>query len=163
MGKHKEVLEKICDWNSLAQKVQNWQEQGDKVVFTNGCFDLLHKGHVDYLARAADLGNRLVVGLNTDASVSAIKGPSRPIQDENSRMQILASLGFVDAVTLFGEDTPYDLIACVKPDILVKGSDYQPENIVGFDIVTARGGKVMTLDFVPGYSTSAIEKKIKSS
>lgn len=163
MEKHRQVLEKICDWDSLAKKVRKWQENGEKVVFTNGCFDLLHKGHVDYLARAADLGNRLVIGLNTDVSVSGLKGPSRPIQDENSRLQILASLGFVDAVTLFGEETPYELIARVQPDILVKGSDYQPENIVGFDIVTKRGGEVKTLDFVPGYSTSAIEKKIKST
>jgi rfaE bifunctional protein nucleotidyltransferase chain/domain len=105
----------------------------------------------------------LVIGVNTDASVSKLKGPHRPIQDEQSRMQILASLGFVDAVILFDEDTPYNLIQMVQPDVLVKGSDYKPEDIVGYDIVTAKGGSVKTIDFIPGYSTSLIEKKIKTT
>ena len=140
-------------------KHQNAQDK--KIVFTNGCFDLLHRGHVDYLAKAADLGDVLILGLNTDASVSKLKGPQRPIQDEQSRLHIIASLGFVDAVVLFDEETPLDLIDLVQPDVLVKGSDYKPEAIVGFDIVKLKGGKIQTIDFIPGYSTSLIEKKIK--
>jgi rfaE bifunctional protein nucleotidyltransferase chain/domain len=122
---------------------------------------LVHKGHIDYLNRAADLGDVLVMGLNTDASVSKLKGPHRPIQDEQSRLLIMAALQCVSAVVLFNEETPYDLIKLVQPDVLVKGSDYQPQNIVGYDIVTAKGGMVKTIDFLPGYSTSAIEKRIK--
>jgi rfaE bifunctional protein nucleotidyltransferase chain/domain len=148
---------------TLAQQVQTWQNSGQKVVFTNGCFDLLHRGHVDYLAKAADCGQKLVIGVNTDASVSKLKGPNRPIQDEQSRLQILASLQCVDAVILFDEETPYDLIKALQPNVLVKGSDYQPENIVGYDVVTAKGGEVKTIDFIPGFSTSAIERKIKNS
>ena len=131
-----------------------------KVVFTNGCFDLVHQGHIDYLSKARDLGDMLVVGLNTDASVRRLKGPRRPINDEHSRALLLASMVFVDYVVLFDEDTPYELIRAVQPDVLVKGSDYKPEDIVGYDIVTAKGGKVETLDFLPGFSTTAIECKI---
>ncbi|MFN4083452.1 MAG: D-glycero-beta-D-manno-heptose 1-phosphate adenylyltransferase [Bacteroidia bacterium] len=157
------VQEKICNsTNELLQKVKSWKSQNQKIVFTNGCFDLLHRGHVDYLAKAADLGDKLIVALNTDKSVSGLKGSHRPIQDEQSRMQIMASLGFVDAVVLFDEPTPYELIKNIVPDILVKGSDYKPEDIVGYDVVTQHGGKVVTLDFLPGYSTSIIEKRIKN-
>lgn len=163
MSKHKQVLEKIFTWETLPNKIAEWAASRKKVVFTNGCFDILHKGHVDYLAKAADLGEKLVVGINTDASVSKLKGVHRPIQDESSRLQIVASLGFVDAVILFEEPTPYRLIGLVQPDVLVKGSDYQPENIVGYDIVKAKGGEVKTIDFIAGYSTSAIENKIKLS
>ena len=131
-----------------------------KVVFTNGCFDLVHQGHIDYLSKARDLGDMLVVGLNTDASVRRLKGPRRPINDQYSRALFLASMMFVDYVVLFDEDTPYELIKAVQPDVLVKGSDYKPEDIVGYDIVTAKGGKVETLDFLPGFSTTAIERKI---
>ena len=138
-----------------------WQFQGKKIVFTNGCFDILHLGHIDYLSKAKDLGDLLVIGLNTDASVSRLKGENRPIQDEVSRAMVLASLGFVDAVVFFGEDTPYNLIKTTQPDILVKGADYKPEDIVGYDIVTKKGGKVVTISFLPGYSTSAIESKIR--
>lgn len=163
--KHQEqVNDKICNGaDALKKKIAQWHEQSEKIVFTNGCFDLLHRGHVDYLAKAADLGTRLVIGVNTDASVSKIKGEHRPIQDEQSRLHILASLGFVDAVVLFDEETPYNLIQQVQPDVLVKGADYKPENIVGYDIVKAKGGEIKTLDFIPGYSTSLIEKKIKNS
>ena len=158
------IAEKICqNHDVLKTKLAKWNEEGKQIVFTNGCFDLLHRGHVDYLAKAADLGDVLVIGVNTDASVSKLKGLHRPIQDEQSRMQILASLGFVDAVILFDEDTPYNLIQMVQPDVLVKGSDYKPEDIVGYDIVTAKGGSVKTIDFIPGYSTSLIEKKIKTT
>lgn len=137
-----------------------WQFQGKRIVFTNGCFDILHLGHIDYLSKAKDLGDQLVIGLNTDLSVSKLKGKNRPIQDEVSRAFILASLSFVDAVVYFGEDTPYNLIKTTQPDILVKGADYKPEDIVGYDIVKNKGGEVITIDFLPGYSTSAIESKI---
>lgn len=157
---HNSIMNKVCsNQQAILQKIADWKDQ--KVVFTNGCFDILHRGHVDYLAKAADLGDKLVIGVNTDASVSKLKGPHRPIQDEQSRLQILASLAFVDAVILFNEDNPYELIKCIQPDVLVKGSDYQPENIVGYDIVTAKGGEVKTIDFIPGFSTSLIEQKIK--
>jgi rfaE bifunctional protein nucleotidyltransferase chain/domain len=134
--------------------------QGKKIVFTNGCFDILHLGHIDYLSKAADLGDMLIIGLNSDLSVSSIKGKNRPLQDEISRATVLASLGFVDVVVLFGEDTPYELINVVQPDILVKGADYKPEEIVGYDIVKKKGGEIATLSFLEGYSTTAIEKRI---
>ncbi len=145
----------------LQQQVQAWRKAGERVVFTNGCFDILHYGHVDYLARAAGLGDRLVVGLNSDASVSRLKGAHRPIQDEQSRLHVMAALGFVDAVTLFEEDTPLELIRLLMPDVLVKGGDWRPEQIVGADLVLAAGGEVHSLPFIEGYSTTAIENKIK--
>jgi rfaE bifunctional protein nucleotidyltransferase chain/domain len=147
---------------SLAQ-IENWRSQGQKIVFTNGCFDILHLGHVDYLEKAAGLGDRLIIGLNTDDSVSRFKGPERPIQDQNSRARILSSLQFVDMVVLFNEDTPLELISKLIPDILVKGSDYLAENIVGAEVVKKHGGEVKTIDFVSGYSTSRIIEKIKKS
>ncbi len=137
-----------------------WKFQDKKIVFTNGCFDILHLGHIDYLSAASELGDLLVIGLNTDQSVSKIKGSTRPIQDEISRAFVLASLGFVDAVVFFGEDTPYNLIKTIQPDILVKGADYKPEDIVGYDIVKNKGGEIVTIEFLEGYSTTAIEKKI---
>lgn len=137
-------------------------ENNSKVVFTNGCFDILHRGHIEYLSKAADLGDMLVIGLNTDDSVSRLKGSHRPLQDEGSRAYTMAALSFVDYVVYFNEDTPYELIKSIQPDILVKGADYKVEDIVGYDIVTAKGGKVETIEFVPGYSTSAIEAKIKA-
>jgi len=134
-----------------------------KIVFTNGVFDLLHRGHVDYLSRAADLGDVLIVGLNTDRSVKRLgKGDARPIQDEKTRAILLAAMRFVDYVVLFDEETPYDLIEKIKPDVLVKGGDYKIEEIVGADLVLARNGEVKTLDFLPGFSTTNIEKKIKN-
>lgn len=140
-----------------------WKYMGLKTVFTNGCFDIIHFGHIDYLARAASLGGKLVIGLNTDASVSKLKGPNRPVQDEKSRALILAALQFVDAVILFDEETPKELISFLIPDILVKGSDYSIDQIVGADVVLNNGGRVETMDFVPGYSTSKIIEKIKTT
>lgn len=164
MSKHSSVRTKIMETQqALQSQLDLWRREKQTIVFTNGCFDILHRGHVDYLSKAADLGNKLIIGVNTDASVSKLKGPHRPIQDQESRMLILASLAFVDAVILFDEPTPYELIKLVQPDILVKGSDYQVENIVGYDIVQAKGGKIKTIDFIPGYSTSAIESKIKAN
>ncbi|HCT70791.1 MAG TPA: D-glycero-beta-D-manno-heptose 1-phosphate adenylyltransferase, partial [Bacteroidales bacterium] len=122
---------------------------------------IIHLGHIDYLAKAAGLGNKLIIGLNTDASTRRLKGPHRPINDENARAMIIASFSFVDAVVLFDEDTPYNLISAIQPDILVKGADYRAEDIAGYDIVKAKGGKVETLEYLPGYSTSLIEKRIR--
>jgi len=136
-----------------------WRAAGRRIVFTNGCFDLLHLGHVDYLERARHLGGALVVGLNTDASVGGLK-PGRPIQDEQARARILAALAFVDAVVLFGEPTPLALIELVQPDVLVKGDDYALDGIVGHELVLQRGGAVRTVPLVPGYSTSRIIEKI---
>jgi rfaE bifunctional protein nucleotidyltransferase chain/domain len=139
-----------------------WRFHEQKIVFTNGCFDILHQGHVDYLAKAADFGDIMIVGLNTDESVRRIKGDGRPVQDEVSRALLLASLRFVDAVVFFNEDTPYELIKTVQPDTLVKGSDYKAEDIVGYDIVKHKGGDVVTIDFLEGYSTTSVISRIKS-
>jgi len=134
-----------------------------KIVFTNGCFDIIHRGHIDYLSKAKDHGDILIIGLNTDNSVKRLKGENRPVNDEYARAIILASLHFVDAVVLFDEDTPYKLIKSIKPDVLIKGSDYLIEDIVGADIVTKNGGSVITLEYLPGYSTTKIIDKLKSS
>lgn len=154
---------KISTLEALSDLRKSWAANGETVVFTNGCFDILHRGHVDYLNKAAALGTKLIVAVNSDKSISTIKSANRPIQDENSRSEIIAALGCVDAVVIFGEDTPYNLIKELVPDILVKGADYKPEEIVGYDIVTGIGGRVLTIDFLPGYSTSLIEKKIRES
>jgi D-glycero-beta-D-manno-heptose 1-phosphate adenylyltransferase len=156
-----EIQQKIVPLAMIQACIGRWRSAGDRIVFTNGCFDLIHRGHMDYLARAAGLGNRLVIGLNTDRSVSRLKGASRPFLDEASRSMILASFVFTDAVVLFDEDTPLNLIKAVNPDVLVKGDDYAPESIVGYDIVTERGGVVTTIAYLPGYSTSLIVEKIK--
>ena len=162
MSHHQNIINKIHTWDSLSEQVKKWHAASEKIVFSNGCFDLIHRGHIDYLAKAADMGTKLVLGLNTDASVSKLKGPHRPIQDEQSRQFILSALAFVDAVTLFDDETPYELIKLVQPDVLVKGSDYKPENIVGYDVVMAKDGEVKTIDYIEGYSTSGIETKIKN-
>jgi rfaE bifunctional protein nucleotidyltransferase chain/domain len=141
--------------------LQAWKDRQMTIVFTNGCFDILHRGHADYLARAASLGDMLVIGLNTDKSVQRLKGNSRPITDEYSRAFLLASFMFVDAVVLFDEDTPLELIRFIQPNVLVKGSDYDKKDIVGADIVEANGGRIVTIDFVPGFSTSSIINKMK--
>ena len=147
---------------ALLHQVALWNFFSKKIVFTNGCFDILHLGHIDYLCKAADLGDVLIVGLNSQNSVSRIKGPNRPINDERQRSMVVASLHFVDNVILFDEDTPYELIKLVQPDVLVKGADYKPEDIVGGDIVRSKGGKILTLDYLPGYSTTLIEQKIRN-
>lgn len=144
-----------------AQWAAHHRLHGKKVVFTNGCFDLLHLGHVQYLNEAADLGNVLLVGLNTDRSVSALKGPERPLQSEQSRAHIMSSLRCVDAVVLFDEDTPLELIKAVKPDYLVKGGDYQIENIVGYSEVKSWAGQVVTIPFLEGFSTTSIVEKAR--
>ena len=163
MEKLELIRSKILSPTELPEKLACWKFKEKNIVFTNGCFDIIHQGHIDYLSKARDLGDVLIVGLNTDASVKRLKGNHRPINDEQSRALILASFLFVDAVILFDEDTPYELIKTVQPDILVKGSDYKAEDIVGYDVVSAKGGVVKTLDFLPGFSASGIEQKIKEN
>lgn len=150
----------LLDRSELENILSVWKFKDQKVVFTNGCFDIIHRGHVEYLAQAASLGDQLVIGLNTDASVKRLKGSSRPVQNENTRALVLASFSFVSKVILFDEDTPYELIKIIQPGILVKGGDYKPEEIVGNDIVKGYGGEVVTIDLVEGYSTSSIISKI---
>ena len=154
------IKNKLLSREALEMKLAEWRSAGKTIVFTNGCFDILHRGHVEYLAQAADLGDKLIVGLNTDASVKRLKGESRPVNDEKSRALLLSALQFVDVVVFFDEDTPYELIKQLQPDILVKGNDYKPEEIIGYDIVTAKGGKVLTIDLVEGFSTTNIIKRL---
>lgn len=161
MSALKKITSKIKSVEELLDNLSHCRSEGRQIVFTNGCFDILHHGHVEYLAKASDLGDYLVVGLNTDASVRRLKGESRPINDAFSRAFLLSALQFVDAVVYFDEDTPYELIKIVQPDVLVKGSDYAPESIVGYDIVTERGGKVVTIDLVEGFSTTSIISKLQ--
>ena len=160
--KHLEkIYDKILNKESLEEKLNLWRKEGKTIVFSNGCFDILHRGHVEYLSKAADLGDVLIIGLNTDASVKRIKGPSRPVNDEKARAVVLAALEFVDAIMFFDEDTPYNLIKNVQPDVLVKGKDYKAEDIVGYDIVTNKGGKVETIELVEGFSTTNTINKMK--
>lgn len=158
-----EVLQSkiITDPVVLDRLIAVWKFKENKIVFTNGCFDLIHRGHVEYLAKASVLGDVLVVGLNTDASVRSIKGKTRPLQDEYTRALILAAMRFIDYVVLFDEDTPENLIRKIQPDVLVKGGDYKPSEIVGSDIVTAKGGKVVTIELVENFSTTKLIKKIR--
>ena len=151
---------KIHNYDSIARQAEAWRAESKRIVFTNGCFDLLHYGHLHYLAEASDLADRLVIGLNSGASVSRLKGPHRPINDEATRLHALAAMEFVAAVVIFEEDTPLRLIELVLPNVLVKGGDWKPEQIVGSDLVLARGGRVLSLPFVDGYSTTSIEQKI---
>lgn len=156
MTKHK-----IWTWDEAKSHISQFRAEGKKMVFTNGCFDILHAGHVHYLEAAAELGDGLLVALNTDESVQRLeKSPARPLQSETSRSLVMAALGFVTGVVLFNQDTPKEIIEYITPQILVKGADYSIENIVGADWVLQHGGEVKTLDFLPGYSTTQIEKKI---
>lgn len=148
-------------WKKVRKQIQIWQRDGKKVVFTNGCFDILHVGHIRYLKGARELGDFLVVGLNSDDSVKRLKGESRPYQTENERAEILKALRFVDLVVLFSQDTPLEIITFLKPDILIKGGDYRIETIVGAQEVFSWGGKVLTLPFIPEKSTSNIILKIE--
>jgi rfaE bifunctional protein nucleotidyltransferase chain/domain len=154
---------KISSLEELKNKVNAWKQAGEEVVFTNGCFDIIHRGHIEVLARTADLGGKFIVGLNSDSSIQKLKGESRPIIDEQSRAILLASLSFVDAVVLFSEDTPINLISTLKPDVLAKGGDYEIEAIVGHEIVQNNGGEVILVPFVDGFSSTTIIDKIKKS
>lgn len=163
MSFHSLLKDKIITAEKLTALLFKLKNEGKKIVFTNGCFDILHPGHVDYLSQARDLGDFLVLGLNTDSSVKKLnKAPNRPINNEHSRAAVLAGLACIDAIVFFEEETPYELIKSVKPDVLVKGNDYAVEKIVGFDIVTGNGGKVVTIPFLEGYSTTGLINKILS-
>lgn len=159
----KSLQAKIRTRSQAAILVQEWKQAGEKVVFSNGCFDVLHVGHVEYLAQAAQCGDRLIIGVNSDDSVKRLKGETRPINPQSARLMMLAALGFVDAVVLFEEDTPQTLIDDLIPNVLVKGNDYRPEEIVGYDTVTKHGGEVKTIALTPGFSTTNIIEKIKAN
>ena len=165
----KSIQSKIFELEDLITKVSSWKENGEKVVFTNGVFDLLHRGHIAYLEEAASLGTKFVIAVNADKSVKTLsKGPARPIKDEKSRAIILAAMSFVDAVLIFGDSTPKKVIDLLVPQVLVKGGDYNPqekdvsskEYIVGRDTVVSNGGEVKVIPFLKGFSTTALEKKI---
>jgi rfaE bifunctional protein nucleotidyltransferase chain/domain len=156
------LVTKIQNLDTLKSTLKGWKAEGSKVVFTNGVFDLLHIGHITYMAKAAELGDKLIIGLNSDSSVKRIKGEDRPVNDQNSRALLLAALFFVDAIVVFEEDTPHQLITGLLPDILVKGADYAIENIIGGKEVIANGGEVKTIDFVDGYSSTSIIQKIRN-
>jgi D-beta-D-heptose 7-phosphate kinase/D-beta-D-heptose 1-phosphate adenosyltransferase len=158
----KDTSAKVIDRPDAARWVREIQTQGQRVVFTNGCFDLLHVGHVQYLEAARALGDALIVAVNTDASVKRLgKGAGRPLNPEADRARLLAALACVDRVVFFGEDTPREIIAELLPDVLVKGGDYAPQEIAGRQTVLARGGRVVVIPFVPGYSTTALIAKIR--
>lgn len=162
MKHQQKILSKIIEGKALFAKLEQWHKENRRIVFTNGCFDLVHRGHVEYLSAAADLGDVLIIGLNSDDSVSRLKGPHRPILDETSRSILLAALECVDAVVLFEEDTPLRLIREIQPDVLVKGGDYTEATIVGADVVKAKGGSIHCIPLTPDCSTSRIEAKIKN-
>lgn len=150
----------LYDWDLIPSIVKPWIDRGERTVFTNGCFDIIHRGHIELLSQAASLGDHLVIGLNSDASVKRLKGPSRPVQDEASRALILAAFGFTSLVIIFSGDTPLELIELLKPRVLVKGGDYKAEEIVGYEQVIKNNGAVHIIPFIEGYSTSGIVKKL---
>lgn len=150
------------DFSSFEKTLKQWKSDNETIVFTNGCFDIIHYGHLDSLLNSARMGTKLIVGLNSDGSVEKLKGKNRPVFDVKSRASMLAAFLFVDAVIVFEEETPENLIAGIIPDILVKGKEYQIHEIAGYKTVFDHGGKVITLDLVPGVSTSEIVEKIKS-
>jgi len=152
----------VFDWAVLDEHLAQWRKQGLRIGFTNGCFDLLHPGHVRLLAGARAACDRLVVGLNGDASVTRLKGAGRPVQPVQARAEVLAALEAVDLVAVFDQDTPERLLARVKPTVLVKGSDYTREQVVGRDLVEALGGEVILIDLVPGYSTTAMVERSRN-
>lgn len=160
MLKQELIERKIVEIEKLKPFLNIWRFMSRKIVFTNGCFDLMHLGHIDYLSKASDMGDVLLVGVNTDSSVQRLKGKTRPIQDEKTRTHVLASLFFVDGVVLFDEATPLSLIKIIQPNVLVKGADWKKEDIVGYDEVKAYGGEVETISYLEGFSTTGIEQKI---
>lgn len=163
MSKPLAIQHKIMDLHALVQQISVWRFSNRKIVFTNGCFDVLHKGHAHVLNTASNLAYNaaVIVGVNSDASVKRLKGNDRPVNNEADRMLMLASMYAVDAVVLFHEDTPYELINAIQPDFLVKGGDYAEDQIVGADIVKSRGGKVVVVPFLDNYSTTLLIEKMK--
>ena len=156
------VDKRVVDSVQVQRLVNIWRMKGDRIVFTNGCFDILHRGHVEYLQEAAALGDRLIIGVNSDASVKhQNKGPERPLNDQYSRAKVLAALRFIDAVVVFDQDTPLDLIKTIGPDVLVKGGDWTEDAVVGSDHVRSLGGDVRSLKLVDGFSTTGLVAKIR--
>ena len=155
----------MAGWTRIQaiDKVRHWKESGKKIVFTNGCFDILHAGHIHLLKEAKNLGDRLLIGLNSDQSVQNLKGPDRPFNTEDARASVLESLSMVDGVTIFQEDTPHELVKEIIPHVLVKGGDYSIENVVGADTVRASGGEVVLIPILKGYSTSDLITRIRKS
>lgn len=160
MNKINILEEKIIEVPDLIKKINIWRLKGDKIVFTNGCFDIIHPGHIVLLTGAANYGNRLIVGINSDDSIKRLKGDHRPINNLEARALVLAAMGFVDAVVYFNEDTPLELIKALQPDVLVKGGDYEKNNIVGANEVISNGGEVVIIPTLPGFSTTSIIEKL---
>ncbi|MBT4217317.1 MAG: D-glycero-beta-D-manno-heptose 1-phosphate adenylyltransferase [Flavobacteriales bacterium] len=163
MSNFKNIKSKIYSLSDLKIQSDKWKENGEKIVFTNGCFDLVHRGHIEVLANTADLGDKLIIGLNSDSSIKELKGENRPIMDEISRAILLASLQFVDAIVFFSEETPYKLIETLIPDVLAKGGDYKVTEIAGNGVVLENGGEVILFPFIDGVSSTKIVEKIKQS
>ena len=163
MSHLKKLNNKIFSEDSLVKQVDIWKKSGNKIVFTNGCFDIIHRGHIEVLAQTADLGDKLIIGLNSDISIQKLKGKNRPIINEKSRAILLAALNFVDAIILFSEETPLNLITALNPDILAKGGDYEISTIVGHEIVEENGGQVILVPFIDGFSSTNIINKIRNS
>lgn len=161
MNPKQSIQNKILSRDALENMSRIWHAEGKKIVFTNGCFDILHKGHLQVLTASAGFGDVLVVGLNTDASVKRLKGPERPVNDEEFRLWMMASLELVDAVTVFDEPTPKELVTVLQPDVIVKGGDYTPDQVVGASEVLARGGEVKIIPIVQGYSTTSLIDTIR--
>jgi D-glycero-beta-D-manno-heptose 1-phosphate adenylyltransferase len=163
MSFHDQLKTKLALKEDAVRTINGLRLKGKKIIFTNGCFDILHPGHVDYLTQARDLGGYMIVGLNTDNSVRKLnKAPNRPVNDEMARAKVLAALACVDAVVLFDEETPYELIKLIQPDVIVKGNDYKAEEVVGYDIVKSRGGEVITIPLLEGFSTTKLVEKLRS-
>ena len=162
MSHLEKINDKIISLEALKLRVENWKSSSEKIVFTNGCFDILHRGHIDVLAKTADLGDKLIIGLNSDSSIRKLKEDNRPIVDEKSRALLLAGFSFVDAIVLFSEQTPFNLITDIKPDILAKGGDYKIEEIVGHEAVQQNGGEVITIPLTEGFSSTNIIDKIQN-
>ena len=163
MSQLKKIKNKIISLEDAKIKVNRWKNSGEKIVFTNGCFDIIHRGHIEVLARTADLGDKLIVGLNSDSSIEKIKGENRPIVNEQSRAILLSALNFVDAIIIFPEENPLNLISNLMPDVLAKGGDYEISTIVGHEMIQENGGEVILIPFVDGFSSSNIITKIKNS
>ena len=156
------INNKIFDLELLMKKIEKWRSENKKIVFTNGCFDLIHLGHIEILARSSDFGDKLIIGVNSDLSIKKLKGENRPIIEESSRIRQLSALEFVDAVVLFNEETPIKLIESIKPNVITKGGDYKAKNVVGNEVVNQKNGEVVIIPLTQGYSTTSILNKIKN-
>ena len=156
------INNKIFDLQLLMKKIEKWRSENKKIVFTNGCFDLIHLGHIEILARSSDFGDKLIIGVNSDLSIKKLKGENRPIIQQSSRIRQLSALEFVDAVILFDEETPIKLIETIKPDVITKGGDYTAKNVVGNKVVSQKNGDVVIIPLTQGYSTTSILNKIKN-